>query len=70
MLSAHELAEATRIIRSHGYAGPIRVAPQLDPTECLFLFSAQALATLPEATLTRELVQALNRKVWIGMIES
>ncbi len=69
MLSADELAEATRIIRSHGYDGPIRCARSTDPTECSFLFSSKELATLPESALVRELQRALRQKVRIGMLQ-
>jgi hypothetical protein len=66
MLSDREREKAAQVLRSHGYAGTIRLARQTSDDECAFLFSADALATLPVAAVTAALIQTLGRKVYIA----
>ena len=66
MLSDRERVKAAQIFRSHGFGGTIRLARETSDDECVFLFSAAALATLPERAITTALQQALGRKVMVA----
>lgn len=65
MLTDDQRRAAEAVFRAHGYDEPLRVAPVTSEDERIFLMPADALAALPERTLTIELQQAIGRKVWL-----
>jgi hypothetical protein len=68
MISASSLDKDARlrvaeIFRNNGVETDIYVPKEADPTEAVFVVGS--IAALPEATLTRALMDELGRKVWV-----
>jgi hypothetical protein len=71
MSSPHQLDDQTRrqvsdIFRRYGVESEVRLAPLASADEVVFVVSTTAAAKLPVASVTRELIDLLDRKVWIA----
>jgi hypothetical protein len=63
LLNAATRNKVARIFRDHGVDAEVFVATPLQADEIVFVVGP--VATLPEATLTRTLMDELHRKVWV-----
>jgi hypothetical protein len=71
MTTPNQLDDETRrkvvdIFRRYGVEGEVSLAPPKSGDEIAFVVSASAAAKLPIASVTRELIDLLQRKVWIA----